>query len=454
MADSKAKATAESDAKLADLNQQLSTSSARADLAETRSRELEALVDQLEKENQKNASADAATHKATLDQNQRLRTELAELQTDIKHSAAQIAQLEKALASSQNALTDLTNKSEGTSIRITDLEKAAEQAAADAFREAELRMRAQASTRAAEERTAQSAAELDAAIGRQTALEQERNAAISRLEELEAARDAAADNAHQAIAQRDAAKAELQTAQDTVARLKSQQLAETAATVQAAEEIRRLTEQSRKLMTEIDAKNGQIAEAIGLKEKVETASSELATRLKTTEQALAELRGANQGLEHSKTQLENSLTRHIADLGKLRGQIEALRTEREQVEGQAERLKQRVIQIDPVRYNRNSSNVSDQQQRVLSRVQEILEIFPQASFEIIGHTCDIGPREGNLQLSLQRAENLASFLEENGIDVSKLSTRGIADDQPIVPNDSEENRRLNRRVEIIFHDSP
>ncbi len=56
----------------------------------------------------------------------------------------------------------------------------------------------------------------------------------------------------------------------------------------------------------------------------------------------------------------------------------------------------------------------------------------------------------NLDLSTQRADSVASYLIEKGVDPAIISIQGMGDKNPVAPNDSRENRALNRRVEIIL----
>jgi len=92
--------------------------------------------------------------------------------------------------------------------------------------------------------------------------------------------------------------------------------------------------------------------------------------------------------------------------------------------------------------------VQEQQERALREVRDVLGIFPNARFEIVGHTCDLGSVEANQTLSAARAEALLVFLNEKGIPKEILTARGVADSDPVVPNSTEANRQKNRRVEI------
>ena len=381
----KEKVTAESAARLAELQKQLDASKTKGNQSDARNKELENLIAQL-KEKQK-ASAEAASKlQATLEANAALGKELANLKNQLTGSAGKISGLEQALNTSKGQLSKLEQNAQKASGRITNLEQAAEKSAADAFREAEMRLRA----------------------------------------------DEKKKNIENALA---GTRAELAKAQKT------------------AEEVQRLTQETKKLMADIDSKNTQVVEAMSLKEKAENEAKTTLARLNETQGSLDMLKGTNAELTASKDSLEKSLAKQMVDLRNLRAQMEALKNDKNQIQGRAEELKKRFVQIDPIRYSLNSANVTAQQERVLAQITEILDAFPNARFEIIGHTCDVGEREGNLNLSKQRAENLVKFLIKKGVTEDKLKSRGVADDQPLAPNDSTENRRKNRRVEITFQDS-
>lgn len=74
-----------------------------------------------------------------------------------------------------------------------------------------------------------------------------------------------------------------------------------------------------------------------------------------------------------------------------------------------------------------------------------------ANLEINGHTDETGGSIDNIQLSRNRADAVRRFLiEECGFPASRIRTDGFGDTRPIASNDTEEGRRLNRRVEIVF----
>jgi len=83
-------------------------------------------------------------------------------------------------------------------------------------------------------------------------------------------------------------------------------------------------------------------------------------------------------------------------------------------------------------------------QKIVSFLKKNLEL----KISILGHTDDTGTAEYNMQLSLKRAEAVYNYLVDYGIDPSMLAFQGFGQTEPAFPNDSEENRSKNRRIEF------
>lgn len=85
----------------------------------------------------------------------------------------------------------------------------------------------------------------------------------------------------------------------------------------------------------------------------------------------------------------------------------------------------------------------------------MLRKFPSATVLVEGFTDDRGPRALNVDLSRRRAEKAREYLElVEGIDPARVEVRGIGPERFLVPNDSDENRARNRRVEISVFGVP
>lgn len=84
----------------------------------------------------------------------------------------------------------------------------------------------------------------------------------------------------------------------------------------------------------------------------------------------------------------------------------------------------------------------------LDKVLRFLNENPNVRVEISGHTDNVGTAASNLQLSLKRAQSVAAYLVQHNISSARLIQRGYGADKPIKPNDTEENKQINRRIEF------
>lgn len=78
------------------------------------------------------------------------------------------------------------------------------------------------------------------------------------------------------------------------------------------------------------------------------------------------------------------------------------------------------------------------------------QIYPKCKIELHGHTCDKGDEDYNQQLSENRANAVKDALVKRGISKDRIKVVGFGESSPVVPNDSEENRKINRRTEFII----
>jgi len=70
-----------------------------------------------------------------------------------------------------------------------------------------------------------------------------------------------------------------------------------------------------------------------------------------------------------------------------------------------------------------------------------------ARIQISGHTDNVGNPKGNKTLSEKRAQACRAYVISKGIDGSRLEAIGRGDESPIAPNDNDEGRQKNRRIE-------
>ena len=84
----------------------------------------------------------------------------------------------------------------------------------------------------------------------------------------------------------------------------------------------------------------------------------------------------------------------------------------------------------------------------LDKALRFLNDNPKVRVEISGHTDNVGTAAANLQLSLKRAQSVATYLIAHGIASGRIIQKGYGADKPLKPNDTEENKQINRRIEF------
>lgn len=101
-------------------------------------------------------------------------------------------------------------------------------------------------------------------------------------------------------------------------------------------------------------------------------------------------------------------------------------------------------------YELNAVDVYSAMGNQLDEVYGILIENPDFNITIIGNTCDLGNDTINDLKGLQRAENAKSYLVNKGISESRITVVSDGSTKPVVENSSIENRKLNRRIEVVF----
>lgn len=70
--------------------------------------------------------------------------------------------------------------------------------------------------------------------------------------------------------------------------------------------------------------------------------------------------------------------------------------------------------------------------------------------EINGYTDNIGSEGDNLKLSEDRARAVFDYLADKGIHQKRMSFKGWGESNPLADNETEEGRKINRRVEVVI----
>jgi len=98
----------------------------------------------------------------------------------------------------------------------------------------------------------------------------------------------------------------------------------------------------------------------------------------------------------------------------------------------------------------NSSYLTDQAKSELDKLVKLLADYPAATLIVDGHTDATGTAEYNQWLSEKRAESVKKYVVGKGITDSRITTQGYGQTKPVAPNNTEEGRQQNRRVEVTI----
>lgn len=107
------------------------------------------------------------------------------------------------------------------------------------------------------------------------------------------------------------------------------------------------------------------------------------------------------------------------------------------------------ITINDVFFPYNSAVLEPRSSLTLDSLVEKLNLVKTMKIHIMGHTSSEGSDELNLKLSAQRAEAVMNYLIKQGIANTRLSSEGLGKMMPIATNETEEGRKLNRRVTFV-----
>jgi outer membrane protein OmpA-like peptidoglycan-associated protein len=110
-----------------------------------------------------------------------------------------------------------------------------------------------------------------------------------------------------------------------------------------------------------------------------------------------------------------------------------------------------LIVLGEVLFEVNSFKLKPELFPELDSLVAFMKKNPSTRIEISGHTDATGKEAHNLKLSENRADAVAEYIVDNGIATSRVTFNGYGSSRPIAPNDTDEGRRKNRRVEILIH---
>jgi outer membrane protein OmpA-like peptidoglycan-associated protein len=100
-------------------------------------------------------------------------------------------------------------------------------------------------------------------------------------------------------------------------------------------------------------------------------------------------------------------------------------------------------------FDTNKSVIKPASNPTLDEIAKLLRQSPTLALYVVGHTDGTGVLEANLKLSSERAASVAQALVSRGIAAGRLKTAGVGPYCPEAPNQTEDGRAKNRRVELV-----
>jgi outer membrane protein OmpA-like peptidoglycan-associated protein len=104
--------------------------------------------------------------------------------------------------------------------------------------------------------------------------------------------------------------------------------------------------------------------------------------------------------------------------------------------------------LEGVLFDTGKATITPASDSVLVQAYETLVAYQDMNVKISGHTDNVGKRDKNVKLSLDRANAVKAWLVKKGIDEARMTTEGFGPDKPITLNDTPENKAKNRRIEF------
>jgi chemotaxis protein MotB len=219
------------------------------------------------------------------------------------------------------------------------------------------------------------------------------------------------------------------------------------------------------LSQSLDAKKGELSKKVSelikekddLSQKLAAATNDLAAataRATAAEAALAQARDEKAALEKAKEDELAKVKQNYDNLtAGLKSEIAAGAVTITQLKG-----KLTVNMVDRILFDSGQAEVRADGKKVLEKVGQVLAGVADKDIRIEGHT-DNKPIVGDLkskyatnwELSTARATAVLRYLQDNAkVDPSHLVAAGYGEFRPVAPNDTPENRALNRRIEIVL----
>jgi outer membrane protein OmpA-like peptidoglycan-associated protein len=106
------------------------------------------------------------------------------------------------------------------------------------------------------------------------------------------------------------------------------------------------------------------------------------------------------------------------------------------------------IVLNNIFFETGKSELTESSALEIGKLYDLMIQNPKINVEISGHTDNVGGDAQNMKLSFDRAKVVVETLVSKGIPENRMIAKGYGKNQPVAPNDTPENKQLNRRTEF------
>jgi chemotaxis protein MotB len=209
-----------------------------------------------------------------------------------------------------------------------------------------------------------------------------------------------------------------------------------------------------------DAKNQKIAELSQKIGELNRTIAELNQKIADADRSAAALEAENKGLKDDVTRLQKLKEDEVQKTSKTYGALlEQMKGEISKGEVTISELKGKltVNLVESVLFDSGKAEVKPNGLVVLQKVIDILKGIEDKVVRIEGHTDNVAIGGAlarryptNWELSAARAINVARYLQQQGLEPARLAAVAYGEFKPVAPNDTDEGRAKNRRIEIVL----
>lgn len=107
-----------------------------------------------------------------------------------------------------------------------------------------------------------------------------------------------------------------------------------------------------------------------------------------------------------------------------------------------------IVRLNSVYFETSQYELLDASFSELNKLVILMTENPTMTILLEGHTDTIGEKNANIELSQKRVNSVKKYLVEKGISAKRIETKGWGSAKPINANGTDEERKVNRRVEF------